>query len=167
MWWKSLLPLFFTLFSLHIGTHIDIFFVIMWHEPDMSLTMSLPLSWIVTMSLTSLLLCHHLWPFMMSTKRIGLASCHPFSALPYTAWPSVAGITKPSLSFPVEFCSQECHSLSFPNCASCVPLIMSITKQVICVLYSTITLASLVITYSSPITIVFLSRRPLGQWHLP
>jgi len=27
---------------------------------DMSLTLSLPLSWIVTMSLTSLLLCHHL-----------------------------------------------------------------------------------------------------------
>ena len=59
-------------------------------------------------------------------------SCCPFSVLPYTAQPSVAGLTEPSLSFPVQFCSQDCHSLSFPNCASCAPLLMCITKQIMC-----------------------------------
>ena len=163
MWWKSLYLYFSSLFP-YISVPVLMFSL---SSCDLSLTLSLPLLQIVTMSLTSLLLCYHLSPFMMSTMRIGLASCHPFSALPYTAWPSVASVTKPSLSFLVESCSQDHCSLGFPNCASCVPLFMSITKQVICALYSTIALASLVITYGSPITIVFLSRHPLGQWHLP
>jgi len=122
---------------------------------DLSLTLTLPLLQIVTMSLTSLLLCHHLWPLMMSTMRTGPASCCPLSALPYTAWPSVASLTKPSLSFPVQFCSQDCHSLGFPNCASCAPLFMCITKWVIWVLYSTIVLASLVITMVLPLQYSF------------
>ena len=99
---KSHFYLYFKSFFPYISVPILMFSL---SSCDLSLTLSLPLSWIVTMSLTSLLLCHHLWPFMMSTMRIGLASCHPFSALPYTAQPSVASLTKPSLSFPVEFCS--------------------------------------------------------------
>jgi len=32
----------------------------------------------------------------MSIMMTGLASCWPFNMLPYTVWPSVASLTKPS-----------------------------------------------------------------------
>jgi len=49
--------LYFSSFFPYISVPISIFSL---SSCDMSLTLSLPLSWIVTMSLTSLLLCHHL-----------------------------------------------------------------------------------------------------------
>ena len=91
--WRKSLYLYFSSFFPYISVPISMFSL---SSCDLSLMLSLPLLQIVTRSLTSLLLCHHLWPFMMSTLRIGLASSHPFSALPDTAWPSVASLIKPS-----------------------------------------------------------------------
>ena len=91
----------------------------------------------------------------------------PFNTLPYTVQPSVASLTKPS-EFPLtQFYSKTvtlwvlyCVYCTL-HCADCLLYSLVITKQVMCVLYSTIALASLHNTCGSYLTIVILLRHLL------
>jgi len=84
--------------------------------------------------------------------------------LPYTVWPSVASLTKPS-ELPL---TQSIPRLSLSDfsavhtallhCADCPLYSVVITQQVMCVPYSTIALASLYNTVVLYITIVILLR---------
>jgi len=97
----------------------------------------------------------------------GLASCWPLNMLPYTVWPSVASLTKPS-ELPL---TQSIPRLSLSgfstvhtallHCADCPLYSLVITQQVMCALYSTIALASLYNTCGSYLTIVILLRHLL------
>jgi len=88
---------------------------------------------------------------MTSIMMTGLASCWSFNMLPYTVWPSVAGLTKPS-KLPL---TQSIPRLSLSgfstvhavllHCADCPLYSLVITQQVMCCddLSSCLTLSSI------------------------
>jgi len=90
-------------------------------------------------SIHFLIQCGLLWPALLS-----LLSFYQHSSIPRL---SLSGFS------------------SFLHCANCLLYSLVITQQVMCVLFSTIALASLHNTCGSYITTVILLRHLLHQWH--